>query len=330
MNLVWLSPDVPQVNVSFVEHLSRAGVRVVAVGDAPYEGLDPRLHEHLAEYYAVKDLNDDDDVLRALAFFIFRDGRIDRLETNNEHWLPLVTRLREDFNIPGLRPGTPVTNSEALAAAAAAGVPVAESGAVRGTLVSWDALINAKGETVFEGATRWPSEVNGDYTYRTLPEVPARVRDMGIAVAQACGWVDTLVHVQVDLAATAADRSIAPARVVRAIPAGPPAFTIDMHNYARHTDLYASFADVVLTGTSQRTPEISEPRSCWYASRWDGESYAVSSWELEESWGESLPLVARNPIQYSGGMGDSFYLMCSSDEAAGERFTHEVIARAEG
>ena len=43
---------------------------------------------------------------RAVAFFCFKYGKIDGLESNNEYWLEQDARLREDFNIPGLRPQT--------------------------------------------------------------------------------------------------------------------------------------------------------------------------------------------------------------------------------
>ena len=41
---------------------------------------------------------------RAVAFFCFKYGKIDGLESNNEYWLEQDARLREDFNIPGMRP----------------------------------------------------------------------------------------------------------------------------------------------------------------------------------------------------------------------------------
>ena len=40
-----------------------------------------------------------DEVYRAVAFFTFKHGRIDWLESNNEYWLEQDARLRTDFNI---------------------------------------------------------------------------------------------------------------------------------------------------------------------------------------------------------------------------------------
>jgi biotin carboxylase len=52
----------------------------------------------------VSDLENYEEVLKGVAFFIHHYGKIHRLESHNEHWLELDARLRLDFNIPGLRP----------------------------------------------------------------------------------------------------------------------------------------------------------------------------------------------------------------------------------
>jgi hypothetical protein len=53
----------------------------------------------MTEYYKVDSLENYDSVYRAAAFFAFKYGRIDWLESNNEYWLKQDARLREDFNI---------------------------------------------------------------------------------------------------------------------------------------------------------------------------------------------------------------------------------------
>lgn len=99
MNFVFVSPQFPPSYWRFCAALRRRGVRVLGIGDTPYDLLDPRLRESLAEYYLVPSLEDYDQVFRAVAFFSFKYGKIDWLESNNEHWLTLDARLRDDFNI---------------------------------------------------------------------------------------------------------------------------------------------------------------------------------------------------------------------------------------
>ena len=42
--------------------------------------------------------------MRACGYFTYRFGKIDRLESHSEYWLEQDARLREEFNIQGLRP----------------------------------------------------------------------------------------------------------------------------------------------------------------------------------------------------------------------------------
>ena len=61
--------------------------------------LKPELKDSLNEYYKVGSLENYDEVYRAVAFFAFKYGRIDWLESNNEYWLERDAALRTDFNI---------------------------------------------------------------------------------------------------------------------------------------------------------------------------------------------------------------------------------------
>ena len=43
-------------------------------------------------------------MLKAVAFLTYKHGKIDRVESNNEYWLELDAKIREDFNIDGVKP----------------------------------------------------------------------------------------------------------------------------------------------------------------------------------------------------------------------------------
>lgn len=83
----------------FCRELKKNGLNVLGIGDQPYDELKPELKDSLNEYYKVSNLENDDEVYRAVAFFIHKHGRIDWLESNNEYWLERDARLRTDFNI---------------------------------------------------------------------------------------------------------------------------------------------------------------------------------------------------------------------------------------
>lgn len=99
MNLVFISPNFPDNFRNFCDRLHRNGVNVLGIGDAPYDSLHDDLKNSLTEYYKVDNMEDYGQVYRAVAYFAFRHGRIDWIESNNEYWLELDAELRRDFNV---------------------------------------------------------------------------------------------------------------------------------------------------------------------------------------------------------------------------------------
>lgn len=99
MNVIFLSPHFPHHFWNFCDRLKRLGVNVLGIGDSPYDNLAWEVRNSLTEYYFTPSLEDYDNVMRAVAFFIHKYGRIDYVESQNEYWLELEARLRTDFNI---------------------------------------------------------------------------------------------------------------------------------------------------------------------------------------------------------------------------------------
>ena len=99
MNLVFISPHFPETYWHFCAGAKANGINVLAIADTPYEQLAPELKASLTEYYRVNNLEDYNEVFRAVAFLSYKYGKIDWLESNNEYWLEQDARLRTDFNI---------------------------------------------------------------------------------------------------------------------------------------------------------------------------------------------------------------------------------------
>ena len=99
MNFIFISPNFPRTYWQFCDRLRQNGVNVLGIGDASYDGLEPELKSSLTEYYKVDSLEDYDQVLRAVGFFVFKYGKIDWIESLNEYWLEQDARLRTDFNV---------------------------------------------------------------------------------------------------------------------------------------------------------------------------------------------------------------------------------------
>jgi hypothetical protein len=103
MNFVFLSPHFPPNYYQFAVALKNQGVTVLGLADETYDYLRPELKSSLTEYFRVNNMNNYDEVLRALGYFTHRHGKLDRLDSHNEYWLETEARLRTDFNIPGIR-----------------------------------------------------------------------------------------------------------------------------------------------------------------------------------------------------------------------------------
>ena len=98
-NFIFISPNFPTNYWMFCRELKKNGLNVLGIGDQPYDELDYNVKENLNEYYKVSTLENYEEVYRAVAFMIFKYGRIDWLESNNEYWLERDARLRTEFHI---------------------------------------------------------------------------------------------------------------------------------------------------------------------------------------------------------------------------------------
>ena len=103
MNFIFISPAFPKNYYNFCDRLKKNGANVLGIGDTPYNELEQQVKDSLTEYYKVVSLENYDEVYRAVAFFAFKYGKIDWLESNNEYWLRQDAKLRTDFNINGAK-----------------------------------------------------------------------------------------------------------------------------------------------------------------------------------------------------------------------------------
>ena len=184
MNFVFVSPHFPHTYWQFCDRLKKNGLNVLGIGDAPYDSLEAPLKAALTEYYRVDSLEDYSQVYRAVAFFAFRYGKIDWIESMNEYWLEQDARLRTDFNVStGIRADRISFIKEKSLMKKLyleAGIPTARQHVVTG-LKAGKAFIGKVGYPVIVkpdvgvGATHtWKLENDADLEafYSNLPAVP--------------------------------------------------------------------------------------------------------------------------------------------------------------
>ena len=76
-NVIFISPNFPTNYWQFCRELKNNGLNELGIGDAPYGELTNELRDSLNEYYKVSSLENYDEVYRAVAYFIFKHGRVD-------------------------------------------------------------------------------------------------------------------------------------------------------------------------------------------------------------------------------------------------------------
>ena len=99
MNYIFVSPQFPKCYYNFAKQLKEKGINVLGIGDTPYDALSYDVKSNLTEYYYLPNMNDYNEMVKAVGYFTFKYGKIDWLESNNEYWLTSDAKLREDFNI---------------------------------------------------------------------------------------------------------------------------------------------------------------------------------------------------------------------------------------
>ena len=374
MNFIFISPNFPHTYWQFCECLHRNGIRVLGIGDSPYDSLEAPLKAALTEYYRVNSLEDYDQVYRAVAFFAFKYGRIDWIESMNEYWLEQDARLRTDFNvttgiqsdrigfikekslmkqlylkaqIPTARQSIVSTREAGRSFIDSVGYPVIVKpnigvGAtntwklendrdfeaffdnlpeapyvmeefIEGIICSYDAILDARCEPLFESMTVWPPVMDIvnkdlDLMYYTCPEVPESLRRLGRRTVKAFGVDRRFVHLEF-FRLTKARKGLGEigdfvALEVNMRPAG--GYTPDMMNYAHTTDVYQIYADMVAFDSS-RKPEGPEHFYCVYASRKDGHTYSHTHEEIMARYGGDLVMQEEMPPMNWPQMGRYMY-----------------------
>ena len=354
-NFVFISPNFPLTYWKFCRELKNNGMRVLGIGDCPYDQLLPELKDSLHEYYKVSSLENNDEVFKAVAFFTFKYGKIDWLESNNEYWLMRDAWLRTEFNIttgPKLdemdkikyksamkeyyaKAGLPTARyhiveglADSLEFAHTVGYPVVvkpDNGVganntyklscdddlrffidhkddniyimeefVNGYVQTYDAIIDSKGEPLFESGNITPHSLmdivngGGDSVYYLVKDLPERIRDAGLRTVKSFGVKSRFIHLEFfilneDQEGLGKKGDILGLEV-NMRPAG--GYTPEMYNYSQQTDVYKIWADMVAFDTN--TKGTGKHFYCAFYSRRDGKTYKLSDHDIMTRYASNM------------------------------------------
>ena len=400
MNFIYISPQFPKTNTEFCNRLKQNGITVLGIADVEYDTLDQRLKESLTEYYKVSSLENYDEVLKAVAFFTHKYGKIDWLESNNEYWLVQDAKLRSDFNITTGIKADKVANikekSKMKKAYKKADVPFCDYSLVttlakakkfiekvgypvitkpdngvgasdtqrikdenelkeffenrnkdikyimeeyvEGELVSYDAIINSKGEPIFETGIVEPAIMDVvnkrlDVFYYVEKEMPEKLLEIGRRAVKGFGIKSRFIHLE--FFRLQSDKKglgkkgdyIGLEANMR--PAG--GYTPDMYNYANNTDVYQIWADMIAFDKIEKAElnEDMEKNYCVYASRRDNKNYVHSHDEIKQKYGNVIVMDERMPDVFAEAMGNYMYTAKFTAKEQMEEFVSFVHKKTE-
>ena len=179
---------------------------------------------------------------------------------------------------------------------------------------SYDAIINAEGEPIFETGNVTPWSImdivndNDNSIYYILKDLPEDTRRAGRATVKSFGVKSRFVHFEFfrltqDQPGMGRKGDVV-ALEVNMRPCG--GFTPDMMNYAHSTDVYKIWADMIAFDHS--TKSEGPHAFCAFAGRRDGKSFALSDDELIGKYASQMRMVTRIPDALSGAMGNRMFL----------------------
>ena len=392
-NFIFVSPNFPTNYWQFCRELKNNGMNVLGIGDQPYDQLSGDLKASLNEYYKVDTLENYDQVYRAVAFFIFKYGRIDWLESNNEYWLERDARLRTDFHITSgfqtedmtrvkykskmkqyyakagiptaryhlvkarkdcaafikkvgypvvvkLDNGVGAANTYKLAcdqdldnflAEMPQDIPYIMEEFVNAEVNSYDAIIDANGEPMFETGNVTPFSImdivneNGNSIYYIVKDLPEDTRKAGRATVKAFGVKSRFVHFEFfrltqDQEGLGKKGQIVGLEV-NMRPCG--GFTPDMINFAHSTNVYKIWADMIAFG--QSTMPVGEHAFCAFAGRRDGKDFVLSHQEIMDKYAAQMKMVERIPDALAGAMGNQMYVAVFPTREEMDQFYSDIL-----
>ncbi len=108
MNLLYISPDFPPNFKTFILRLAEAGVKVWGIGEADFFSMPADLRSCLQWYKQTK-LSNWDAVVSSLESMKMQREDLKTegfslVESHNEHWLRLESKINEFYDLEGIRP----------------------------------------------------------------------------------------------------------------------------------------------------------------------------------------------------------------------------------
>ena len=202
---------------------------------------------------------------------------------------------------------------------------------VNGEVNSYDAIIDSKGEPMFETGNVTPMSImdivnNRDNSiYYILKNLPNDTRLAGRATVKSFGVKSRFVHFEFfrltkDQEGLGKKGDIV-ALEVNMRPCG--GFTPDMIDFAHSTDVYKIWGDMVAFVRS--TMPIRQHAYCAFAGRRDGKDFVMSHKDILEKYGPNIKMMDRLPDVLADAMGNQMYVAVFSSQEELDAFYQDIL-----
>ena len=203
---------------------------------------------------------------------------------------------------------------------------------VRAEVNSYDAIIDANGNPIFEAGNVSPMSImdivndNDNSIYYIIKDLPEDTRAAGRAAVKSFGVKSRFIHFEffrmTEDQASMGKKGQIVALEVNMRPCG--GFTPDMINFARSTNVYKIWADMIAFGGTDMP--VGEHFYCPFAGRRDGKHFVYSHEQIMQKYQQNMRMVDRMPDALSGAMGNQMYVATFSTREGMEQFYSDVLA----
>lgn len=196
---------------------------------------------------------------------------------------------------------------------------------------SYDAIIDSKGEPLFETGNVTPMSImdivneNDNSIYYILKELPEDTRAAGRAAVKSFGVKSRFVHFEF-FRLTRDQEGLGKKGEIIALevnmrPCG--GFTPDMIDFAHSTDVYKIWADMIAFDKTEMP--VGRHAYCAFAGRRDGKNFVYGHEEIMGMYSKNIKMTQRLPDVLAAAMGNQMYVAVFSTKKGMDRFYSDVL-----
>ena len=203
---------------------------------------------------------------------------------------------------------------------------------VRGTVHSYDAVIDGNGNPIFETGNVTIDSImdivntNGNSCYYIEKSLPDAMREAGRKTVAAFGVRSRFIHFEffvLDEDQPLGKKGDILGLEVNMRPSG--GFSADMVNFANSIDVYKIWADMVAYGGTSLSAAGREHFYCCYCGRRDGKDFVMNHDAIMAKYGDRIKMVQRIPKALSGAMADMMYLVNVSTPEEKDEYYRDLL-----